>query len=474
MATTLVLATLAFIIPSAQLGAQQQGIQLGVAVPNKSPTLNQFEASIGRNVGAVRRYRRWNDRFPSNHEINLLNDRDLILSIKPERNGSPIRWAKIAAARPGDPLYQDMVNWANAIRPYQSNIWLSFHHEPEARTNISYGNAKDYIAAWRNFMSVFNKEGVKLAGRVWIATQSFELRASDRRHPDRWYPGDAWVEAIAADAFNWYQCRTGTNNAWKSPRQIFEPFRDFGRKHPNEQLMIGEFGSVEDPRDRNRKAKWINDVRNLFKEPAYSQFTHLAYFNLHHKGGKYNCDWRVGTSRPATEAFAALAADPYYKGTGVARAPISPATAVLPATGACTAVRTGRSTVNLKWKSKGYVIRRNGNWLSTVPNGTSSFTDIDAPANAAYHIREWRPGGKVDVRCEFDRNAPVDPCVVTFNANEANFVFGVPGTIQLRKNGKWLATASKTYTDRAGNAGANYIARKRNGGKITDYACTRG
>ena len=397
IATTLLFAVLVFIIPTEQLGAQQQGVQLAVAVPDSS-TLNQFETSIGRGVDAVRRYRRWDERFPSTHEINLLNGRDLILSIWPVRNnGTRILWADIAAAQPGNPLYQDMVDWANAIRPYASQIWLSFHHEPEARTEISHGNADNFIAAWRNFMTVMDKEGVKLAGRVWIATHSFELPASDRRHPDKWYPGDSWVEAIAADAFNWHQCRTGINNAWTSPRSIFEPIRDFGLKHPNEQLMIGEFGSVEDPNNPNRKGQWITDLRNLFKEPSYSQFTHLAYFNSHHDEGIFDCDWRISTSTAATNAFAALANDPYYEGTGIAT-PF-----VQPASGTCTAVRNG-NTVTLNWNSDGSIIRRNGDWLATESNGTTTFTDTSAPANAAYLIRDWPAGAvnPVDAHCVFD------------------------------------------------------------------------
>ena len=39
IATTLLFAVLVFIIPTEQLGAQQQGVQLGVAVPSSSPCL---------------------------------------------------------------------------------------------------------------------------------------------------------------------------------------------------------------------------------------------------------------------------------------------------------------------------------------------------------------------------------------------------------------------------------------------------
>ena len=545
IASTLLFAVLVFIIPTKQLGAQQQGVQLSAAVGFDSPTrLTELETSIGRNVDAVRHYRLWDHNFPSAHEIDLLNCRDMILSIKPIRNNrSPILWANIAAARPGDPLYQDMVRWANAIRPYQSQIWLSFHHEAEAGKNIPHGNANNFIAAWRNFMTVLNREGIRLAGRVWIATHSFELPASDRRHPDRWYPGDSWVEAIAADAFNWHECRTGINSAWMSPRSIFEPIRDFGRRHPNKQMMIGEFGSVEDPNNRNRKAQWITDFRNLFKEPSYSQFTHVSYFNLHQDEDIFDCDWRISTSTAATNAFAALANDPYYEGTGIATPFVAPATgtctavrsgntvtlnwnsdgsvirrngdwlstepngtttfadanapanatyiirdfsngraldtscefrANAPQSGACTAVRTATSTVTLNWNSDGSIIRRNGGWLSTERDGTTTFTDTNAPANATYLIRDFQAGRPVDSLCEFDPNAPVNPCVVTFNANRANFVFGVPGAINLRKNGDWLATTTGTYIDSGGTVADSYVARTRNAGRVIDYACSRG
>ena len=171
VATALLFTLFVFIISSDQLGAQEQRVQLGVAVEGASTDLvTEFETPIGRNVDVVRRYALWNGQFPSANDVDLLNGRDMILSVRARRNGRPVLWADIAAAQPGDPLYQDMVRWANAIRPYESQIWLSFNHEPEASVNIPNGDADDFIAAWRNFMAVIDSEGVELAGRVWIMT----------------------------------------------------------------------------------------------------------------------------------------------------------------------------------------------------------------------------------------------------------------------------------------------------------------
>jgi hypothetical protein len=555
-ASALFFTLLAFIISTDQLGAQEPGVQIGAAVYDDSSTLTiEFETPIGRNLNFVRHYQRWDDEFPSAEDVGLLNGRDMILSVRAlQNNGERILWADIANARPGDPLYQDMVEWANAIRPYGPQIWLSFQHEPEERSNIPNGDAGDFILAWRNFMTVIDSEGVELAGRVWIMTDyAFQLPVADRRHPDRWYPGDEWVEAIAADVFNWHECRTGINNAWTPPRSIIEPIRDFGLKHPTEHMMIAELGSVEDPADPSRKGEWITDVQNLFKDPTYSQFTHVSYFNLHMDEGIFDCDFRVSTSTAATDAFVALADDPFYGGTGIAT-PFDPpmldactavrdgATVTLnwnfdgriirrngvwlstepngtttftdinapanatylirdystgsrrdtscefatepdptpePPANVCTAARTAASSVTLNWNVDGNIIRRNGSWLTTEPNGTTTFTDTSAPANATYLIRDYSTGSRRDTLCEFttptpEPEPPANECVVTFNANGANFVFGVPGTIQLRRNGNWLASASGSYVDSAGTSADTYIARTRNAGTVIDYTCSPG
>ena len=533
VASALFFTLLVFIISTDQLGAQEQKAQVGVAVRSSSLTrLVNFETSIGRDVDVTRHFALWDDEFPSADETVLLSGRDMILSVKPVQDGEPILWADIAAAQPGDLLYQDMVEWANAIRPYESQIWLSFHHEPEARSNIPHGDDDEFIAAWRNFMTVIDSEGVELAGRVWIMTDyAFHLTEIDRRHAEFWYPGDEWVEAIGADAYNWHECRTGIDTPWMTPRSIIEPIRDFGLMHPTEQMMITELGSAEDPNDPNRKGEWITAAQNLFKDPSYSQFTLVAYFNLHHDEGIFDCDWRIGTSTAATDAFAALADDPFYGGTGIATPFVPPppaqadactavrdgATVTLdwnfdghiirrngdwlstepdgtttftdinapanatyiirdsqagirvdtscefsiptpepeptpePPANVCTAVRTATSTVTLDWNVDGYIIRRNGDWLTTEPDGTTTFTDTSAPANATYLIRDFSTGSRRDTSCEFatptpEPEPPANECVVTFDATGANLVFGVPGTIQLRRNGDWLATTCLLYT----------------------------
>ena len=111
------------------------------------------EQTVERQLDSVRLFATWNDNFPLPVHMSNLDGRDIILSVRPRANGVPIPWADIAAAQPGDPLHNDMVRWANAIKPYEDQIWISFHHEAEAEVNFAHGEADDFIAAWQKFMT---------------------------------------------------------------------------------------------------------------------------------------------------------------------------------------------------------------------------------------------------------------------------------------------------------------------------------
>lgn len=121
-----------------------------------------------------------------------------------------------------------------------------FHHEPEAAVNLGNGTAGDFIAAWRKVVTVLRQQGVTNAEYVWTMTD-YSFWVQDRRRASLWYPGDAYVDHLGADAYNWYRCRPGVNTPWWSLQQIIEPFRQFGQAHPTKGLMLPEWASAEDP-----------------------------------------------------------------------------------------------------------------------------------------------------------------------------------------------------------------------------------
>lgn len=456
------------------------GVDFGIAVTDdRNNLLEQTEAEIGREFDFVRLFNRWEDQFPSNNDLQVLQDRNAMVSVKPQRaDGSRIPWADIAAAQPGDALYQEMVDWAQALEPYEDQIWITFHHEPEARANQVHGTDAEFIAAWQNFMTIMNAQGVDPLGRVWIMTDfSFQLPSSDRRQAAKWYPGDFWVDAIAADAYNWFDCRAGTEIDWLSLAQIIEDLRLFGQDHPEQELMLAEFGSVEDRNDPDRKAEWFQEAQTLFARPGYEQFTAVSYFNLFDGTGNFNCDWQFDSSAQSAAAYTAFGNDPFYGGNG-------PAVPVPPPVPPCTATANGTG-YDLEWNSFGTpVVRRNGAWLTTLQDGVMNFNDPNPPAGSTYQVIVYSGTNRTDLTCEVVGDPvtpppppppPADPtCTATVQDDGILLSWDVEGDPIIRRDGFWLATPpanATTFLDTNPSAQPTYLIRTRPDGTVVDTTC---
>jgi hypothetical protein len=211
-----------------------------------------------------------------------------------------------------------MVAWADRLKSLGGTVYFAFNHEPESAVNQPMGTPSDFVAAWRKFHKVFAVRGATNVRFMWIMTDfSFWAASSDRRYAPRWYPGDAYVDALGEDAYNWFTCRAEYQSPWKSLEQIVTPFRDFGRRHPTKPLWLAEWASVEDPGVPGRKATWITDAEALFKRPDFSQFAGVSYFDSYKRAG---CAWPVESSTSSQAAFDAMGADPFYAGAGTTAA----------------------------------------------------------------------------------------------------------------------------------------------------------
>jgi hypothetical protein len=342
-----------------------------------------LESTLGRPLAVVRDYLLWDSAFPTSYENWLRDSGHIIaLSVKALRaNGTRPRWIDIANAQPGSQLYNNVVSWATRVRGFGGPIWFIFHHEPEATSNNSNGSASDFIAAWRRVITIFRAQGVTNAKYIWTATD-YAFWRTDGRRAELWYPGDAYVDAIAADAYNWYNCRPGIDNPWWSLQQVIDPLRRFGQGHPDKELMLMEFGSYEDPAVPGRKAAWFNAAQQLFKQPGWEQFTAIVYYNTT-LGNYPNCRWWIDTSQSSLDAFRSFATDAFYgrlPGGGDTTAPSVP--------GKPSGVSNTSTTINVSWVASDddvatsitYRVYRDGgtNAVGTVTSSsttTVSFTD---------------------------------------------------------------------------------------------------
>jgi hypothetical protein len=300
--------------PPLQFGAHQW-VRSGMT---KQSALERLETIAGRRMAAVRQFYQWDAVFPTSFETGLrTRGQTLVMSVKSKRlNGTLVPWAQIAAAQPGSARHSEMVSWARRVRDYQAPVYVTFNHEPEAPVSEGMGTSSEYIAAWRKWVSIFRQQGASNVKFMWIMTdESFWLPASHRRAAVRWYPGDSWVDGIAGDAYNWFTCRPGIRNAWRSLREIVDAQRQFGASHPAEELWLTEYATADDPADPTRKAQWYADARALFKTAAFSVFDGVMLFEPSYPFE--TCNWRPDTTSATAAAWRSWAQDPYYGGPGL-------------------------------------------------------------------------------------------------------------------------------------------------------------
>ncbi|MFV0257218.1 MAG: hypothetical protein ACK5PP_02050 [Acidimicrobiales bacterium] len=259
-----------------------------------------LEADAGAPLGVVRTFARWDTQFPTADHLALLESGHRIhLSVRPRfDDGTVVLWSDVAAARPGSPVYERMVEWADAVAPYADQLYLTFNHEPETRDSAANGSAEDFVAAFRRWNEVMAEHGAGDIPRVVVLTRG----AFGDGRVDQWYPGDAAVDIIGVDAYNWFDCQ-GSPRPWLSPSELLEPAVVFAEEH-GKPMAIPEVASTEDPADPGRKAQWMVDLGDTVASlSARHPITFVAWFDVHDAGWP-DCDWSYDSTPAAAEAMA--------------------------------------------------------------------------------------------------------------------------------------------------------------------------
>jgi hypothetical protein len=292
---SLVAGSLATAPPQTQAATSTEPMTFGMFAGNtKTSSVQALESTVGRSYAYIRVYRSWDDAFPDT-DVNWMRStgHSLFLSIKARnKNGTNVSWQAIADAQPGSALYADTSNSQRS------------------------GTPTEFIAAWRKWVSVMKSESVTNARFSYTtAILNYSVSPTSKKYAPKYYPGDAWVDDIAVDAYNMYcKKKNGTfANPWRSLATLLAPFMAFVADHPGIPLVLAEFGSPEDPNAPGRKAQWIADAQQMFKQPAYQRFIAISYWNT--VSHNYDdCDFRITTSASAVNAFQTMASDPFYSG----------------------------------------------------------------------------------------------------------------------------------------------------------------
>jgi beta-mannanase len=190
-------------------------------------------------------------------------------------------------------------SWGTALAAWGKPVMLRYGHEMNGNwypwADGVNGNADgSYVAAYRHVHDLLTAAGATNVTWVWCPNVPYYGSTPISTE----YPGDAYVDDVALDGYNWGLDRVG--GSWKSPSTVFgEGLADLRGLAPTKPIIIAETASSE---NGGSKAQWNTDlVSYLVAQPDVTGF---VWFDLNKE-----VDWRIDSSASSASALnAALAA----------------------------------------------------------------------------------------------------------------------------------------------------------------------
>ena len=186
-----------------------------------------------------------------------------------------------AAARWGHPFFLRF-NWE------MNGNWMPWSE------GINGNVSGQYVAAWRHVHDLFVAAGATNTTWVWCPYVDIEHRFQNLR---RLYPGDAYVDWIGLDGFNWAQ-NPANPQKWRSFDQIFKSTYHYTitKLAPKKPIVLAEMASNGAAK---AKASWIRRMFEVLRTD-YRRIRALIWFNKIDRG----VEWPLETSGASVRAFA--------------------------------------------------------------------------------------------------------------------------------------------------------------------------
>jgi hypothetical protein len=275
------------------------GAFTALAGQSTEASIGQREAAMGRPYDLESTYYAWTDPFPDYGEATIAaHGRIPIMTwYGPGPGKNPRDRLMLAEINDG---HEDawIRRQAEAIKEFGRPLFLRLMIEMNGYWYQGYsGHPAAFISAWRRIHGIFAQVGASNVIWVW----------SPNVNPDNWdayYPGNAYVDVIAADGYNF-----DGQGSPESFEQIFGTFlRHFTGRKP---LMIGETASEA---GWGSAAAYINGMHTYLKDVAGPRYGVIAVCWFDTSVSYSHRDWLLDQTPQAWKAWLALARDPYFGG----------------------------------------------------------------------------------------------------------------------------------------------------------------
>jgi len=269
---------------------------LAAATPNNAMLLGIYYGNQGWNMPQVQALESWQGK--KNAVVNLFtnwtNNSQTISNLFNQQLGNIwhnknvplVTWEPFTGTatpldievRIANGEYDAYINtWADNMKTFLSGsdtvygtaddrrAYLRFAHEMNGNwypwsAAVGNNSPTDYINMWQHVKTIFDRKGMDATRLQWVwSANNTDVGGFNA---EGFYPGDAYVDWIAVDGYNW-----GTSNrssSWKTPQQVYGGMIDRLRMLTNKPLAITEFASTTAGGGMNGKSKWLSDAFNYF------------------------------------------------------------------------------------------------------------------------------------------------------------------------------------------------------------------
>ena len=277
--------------------------EVGVAMPEAYNSLPILEDKLGHKLGIFL----WYQSLAEDFDVGLaewLWQRGTKIQLSwephnPSKSANDQPEYQLTAITRGD--YDPQIRrWAQQIKDFGHPVYF----RPMSEMNSDYvawgaytnGNSpKDYIPAWHHVRDIFREVGADNALFIWSPNRTGD-EASAEETFDLLYPGDAYVDYVGIDGYNWglmYDTPTWTSR-WQSFKEVFGPMYNVATRRTSKPIFISETASTE---VGGSKAAWIENAFTEI-EASYPRIEALVWFNYNKE-----TDWRIDNNDMNLEAF---------------------------------------------------------------------------------------------------------------------------------------------------------------------------
>lgn len=207
-----------------------------------------------------------------------------------------------------------ITSWALASKAWGHPFFLRFAHEMNGYWNpwsaqVNGNQPGQFVLAWRHVHDIFTHLGVTNVTWVWAPNIDY----STSTPLSELYPGDAYVDWVGMDGYNWGPLQGHT---WQSFSSLFSQTYNDILNITSRPIMIAETASTEVGGD---KASWITDAFVTQLPNNFPNIYAVVWFNE-----PKETDWQIESSASAQSAFASAIQSSVYASNNFADLNVSP------------------------------------------------------------------------------------------------------------------------------------------------------